>query len=66
VLLSKNDSCGTTSKPLGYLIYIFDIFLCFLIQVSKDIRYADYQPIVPWGPRYFPFQFIVTEPIFHI
>ncbi|PAN46869.1 hypothetical protein PAHAL_9G221000 [Panicum hallii] len=20
--------------------------------VSKDIRYADYQPIVPWGPRY--------------
>ncbi|CAN6282763.1 unnamed protein product [Urochloa humidicola] len=22
------------------------------IQVSKDIRYADYQPIVPWGPRY--------------
>ncbi|KAM0930625.1 hypothetical protein ACQ4PT_000825 [Festuca glaucescens] len=22
------------------------------IQVSKDIRYADNQPIVPWGPRY--------------
>ncbi|KAF8723090.1 hypothetical protein HU200_022242 [Digitaria exilis] len=22
------------------------------IQVSKDIRFADYQPIVPWGPRY--------------
>ncbi|CAN6287974.1 unnamed protein product [Urochloa humidicola] len=22
------------------------------VQVSKDIRYADYQPIVPWGPRY--------------
>ncbi|RLN41191.1 DnaJ domain containing protein, expressed [Panicum miliaceum] len=21
-------------------------------QVSKDIRYAGYQPIVPWGPRY--------------
>ncbi|KAJ1295175.1 hypothetical protein BS78_01G203900 [Paspalum vaginatum] len=23
-----------------------------LIQVSKDIRYADYQPVIPWGPRY--------------
>jgi len=22
------------------------------IEVSKDIRYADKQPIVPWGPRY--------------
>ncbi|KAL6643101.1 hypothetical protein ACP70R_021282 [Stipagrostis hirtigluma subsp. patula] len=22
------------------------------IQVSKDIKYADNQPIVPWGPRY--------------
>ncbi|KAL6883785.1 hypothetical protein ACP4OV_011199 [Aristida adscensionis] len=22
------------------------------IQVSKDIKYADSQPIVPWGPRY--------------
>ncbi|MCO5581167.1 hypothetical protein L7F22_035045 [Adiantum nelumboides] len=23
-------------------------------QVSKDIKYADKQPIVPWGPRYAP------------
>uniref|UniRef100_A0A0E0M8S7 J domain-containing protein n=1 Tax=Oryza punctata TaxID=4537 RepID=A0A0E0M8S7_ORYPU len=22
------------------------------IQVSKDIKYADNQPVVPWGPRY--------------
>ncbi|XBJ24020.1 hypothetical protein VPH35_001990 [Triticum aestivum] len=22
------------------------------VQVSKDIKYADNQPIVPWGPRY--------------
>jgi len=22
------------------------------MQVSKDIKYADKQPIVPWGPRY--------------
>ena len=21
------------------------------MQVSKDIKYADNQPIVPWGPR---------------
>ena len=21
-------------------------------QVSKDIKYADKQPIVPWGPRF--------------
>lgn len=25
---------------------------CFHCQVSKDIKYADDQPIVPWGPRY--------------
>lgn len=24
----------------------------FKIQVSKDIKYADKQPIVPWGPRF--------------
>ncbi|KAG2256582.1 hypothetical protein Bca52824_075876 [Brassica carinata] len=23
-----------------------------IIQVSKDIKYADKQPIIPWGPRY--------------
>lgn len=23
----------------------------FIIQVSKDIKYADKQPIIPWGPR---------------
>lgn len=22
------------------------------MQVSKDIKYADKQPIVPWGPRF--------------
>ncbi|KAM3402201.1 hypothetical protein ACQJBY_006246 [Aegilops geniculata] len=22
------------------------------VQVTKDIKYADNQPIVPWGPRY--------------
>ncbi|KAH7441191.1 hypothetical protein KP509_03G028400 [Ceratopteris richardii] len=24
------------------------------LEVSKDIKYADKQPIVPWGPRYAP------------
>ncbi|CAN6895161.1 unnamed protein product, partial [Brassica oleracea] len=23
-----------------------------IVQVSKDIKYADKQPIIPWGPRY--------------
>jgi hypothetical protein len=22
------------------------------MQVAKDIKYADKQPVVPWGPRY--------------
>jgi hypothetical protein len=47
---------------------IFSIFfVCLLIQVSKDMRYADDQPIVSWGPRYFfSFQFNATEHVFHI
>ena len=34
------------------LVYFLFIFIkCLFIQVSKDIKYADNQPIVPWGPR---------------
>ncbi|CAL9161713.1 unnamed protein product, partial [Musa hybrid cultivar] len=33
---------------LPYIIY-FDT--CSITQVSKDIKYADKQPIVSWGPR---------------
>lgn len=36
-----------------YLPYIdYSYYFAFKLQVSKDIKYADKQPIVPWGPRF--------------
>lgn len=32
--------------------YLLSLLDASKFQVSKDIKYADKQPIVPWGPRY--------------
>ncbi|KAJ6292021.1 hypothetical protein OIU76_024005 [Salix suchowensis] len=38
----------------SFKVWFMMHFICFFIRafVAKDIKYADKQPIVPWGPRF--------------
>ncbi|KAL5998690.1 hypothetical protein ACLOJK_009635 [Asimina triloba] len=42
-----------SNRKKGLTFGSFELSLtAYLMQVSKDIKYADKQPIVPWGPRF--------------
>ncbi|KAB5529480.1 hypothetical protein DKX38_019561 [Salix brachista] len=49
----EGDEAAAAQDPFCYRIDYPNILVYnFKMQVSKDIKYADKQPIVPWGPRF--------------